>query len=397
MTFHYFPDWIFAMRNLMFFTHHLVQGGAEKAVRTLSEYINSHYGDRYTSYICVVYDDPEMHAKLSNVVVLGTKSAPSDPRFHKALNVLRQIREMRELKKKLHIDVCISFLPGADIINVFSGVGEKQIVSVRTLESWFTHSFFKKIYVETSYRRCDRIIAVSNAAREDCIRFFHVPADKITSIPNAVGSLRPGPGIDDEVRAFIGNRKLIITTARLNPEKGNERLIRSFAAAADRIPDACLLILGDGPLRASLVSLIKQLHMQDRILLPGRRTNPQDYLRASDLFVLPSSREGMPNSLLEAMACGLPVISCRNGAEEILRDNNASQEGNGIEYTSYGVLVPVDDEKALRDAITTMMLNSALREQYARRSLQRAKKYNIRPIAERWISEIEKTLRQVMP
>ena len=380
----------------MFFTHHLVQGGAEKTVRTLFEYINAHFSDQYTSYICVVYDDPEAHPQLSNVVVLPAKSQPSDSKAHKACNVLRQIREIHTLKKNLKIDVCISFLPGADIINVLSGTGEKQIVSVRTSESAFTHSVFKKIYVETSYRKCDRIIAVSEMVRNDCIQYFHVSPDKIISIPNSVTVPPAGPGIDEKIRTFIGKRRLIITTGRLNPEKGIGHLIRAYASVRDRIPDTCLLILGDGPLKNSFQQLIQDLCMQDFILLPGHRSNPQDYLQKADLFILPSPREGMSNSLLEAMASGLPVISARNGSEEILR--GPEQISRDIrpdklpEYAAYGVLVPAEDEESLADSIKILMQSPSLREKYARQSLLRAQAYDIRLIAARWISEIETTL-----
>ena len=143
------------MKNVMLFTHHLNSGGAEKVVRTIAEYINS-VDCGWTAWICVVYDDLELHKTLRNVIVMNHHSDREDSQFHKGINVLYQIAEMRRIKRKHHIDVCISFLPGADIINVFSGTGERQIVSVRSIESRFTHSIWKKIYVKCSYKKCDK-------------------------------------------------------------------------------------------------------------------------------------------------------------------------------------------------------------------------------------------------
>ena len=169
------------MKKILFFTHHLSQGGAEKTVRMISEYINSQCTDM-KSYVCVVYDDPDVHRTMQNVIVLKHRSEPGDNRFRKAFNVLRQIREVKQIKKKLNIDVCVSFLPGADIINVFSAVGQTEYVAVRSRESLFAHNIWKKIYVKTSYRKCDRIIAVSDVVRHDVISYFGVDTIVLPSI-----------------------------------------------------------------------------------------------------------------------------------------------------------------------------------------------------------------------
>ena len=172
------------MKNVLMFTHSLSGGGAEKAVRRLSRYINSH-DLGYKVFVCVVYDDPDYHGEVDNLLVLNTRSDKDDSKFTKAINVLKQINEVRKIKKRYEIDICVSFLPGADIINVLSGAGEKKIVSVRNKESLFTHNIFKKIYVKTSYKLCDKIVAVTEVVRQDCIDFFKVTLEKIVTIDNA--------------------------------------------------------------------------------------------------------------------------------------------------------------------------------------------------------------------
>ena len=133
------------MKNIMFFTHHLWGGGAEKTVCNISNYINRNYVD-IKSYVCVVYDEPKIRPDVDNVIVLNNKTTSKTLIVLKPLVILKQIKELRNIKRKNNIDVCISFLPGADLINVSSKVGEKTIVSVRNVESFFLTNPFKKVY-----------------------------------------------------------------------------------------------------------------------------------------------------------------------------------------------------------------------------------------------------------
>lgn len=363
--------------NVLFFTHHLNKGGAEKTVRTLSEYLNGQ-DNGITSHICVVYDDPALKPYPANVHVLRHASNPEDGKLYKALNVLRQIREMRRLKKELAIDACVSFLPGADVINVLSGAGEKQIVSVRNLESRFTHSVWKKWYDELSYRLCDRIAACSETVRQDCIGFFGVPEHKIVTIHNSAPVMPETGMVPDDYRAFTERHFTFINVARLSSEKGQIHLLRAFAAlvtsgsrsgcptgesvaseglredlpepnqraADDSIRDGKpygLVLVGDGPLMDTLRQEAEVLGIRDRVWFAGRQAYPMDYLKRADVFVLPSNAEGMPNVLLEALEAGLPCIATECGAREILAPETdpVADRTSAAGEAKYGILVPV--------------------------------------------------------
>src|SRR5690625_2500259 len=101
----------------------------------------------------------------------------------------------------------------------------------------------------------------------------------------------------------------IITVGRLTKQKGHWHLIRAFKIVKNEIPNAKLVILGDGPLKSYLISLSKQLELEDDVYFLGFQKNPFKYLVNSDVYAFPSLYEGFPNALCEAMACGLPVIS----------------------------------------------------------------------------------------
>ncbi len=112
-----------------------------------------------------------------------------------------------------------------------------------------------------------------------------------------------------------------------------------------------LVIFGDGPERPALESLINELGLEGRVIMPGFIANPYKFIRAADLFVLSSCYEGLPNALIEALAVGCPVVStaCRSGPKEVLLD------GAG------GELVPVSDPEAMAEAMQKVLDNPQVR------------------------------------
>jgi glycosyltransferase involved in cell wall biosynthesis len=412
------------MKKILFFTHHLSQGGAEKTVRMISEYINSQCTDM-KSYVCVVYDDPDVHRTMQNVIVLKHRSEPGDNRFRKAFNVLRQIREVKQIKKKLNIDVCVSFLPGADIINVFSAVGETEYVAVRSRESLFVHNIWKKIYVKTSYRKCDRIIAVSDVVRHDVISYFGVDEGKVQTIHNAVvqtesddyivsdehtiGDVHASSDVSvmnvgkaTDMQEFAQGRRIVINVGRLSKEKGQIHLIRAFYKVASDMQDACLCIIGEGDEKARLEKAIDHYHLNDKVMLAGFRKNAYDYMKQADIFVLSSVIEGMPNVLLEAMQNGLPVISTECGAREILAPGtDVMYRTAEADIAQYGILVPlcaenIDDVIDLNDGLSPqelimaeniekMLNDKELSDGYRNRNAECLESYSVENIMKQWI------------
>jgi len=403
--------------NILFFTHHLNQGGAEKTVRTLSEYFNTH-ALGVKSFLCVVYDDPDLKPYPKNVIVMQHKSDPQDSRFSKGWNVLAQIREMKRIKKSHAIDVCISFLPGADIINVLSGVGEKEIVSVRNIESLFVHSVFKKWYVKVAYRKCDYIVACSETVRRDCIDYFKVPEQKIATIYNAATQMQLTGHTLTEFQDFEKNHFVFINVGRLAPEKGQLHLLRAFAdfckeaefARGNRKPG--LVLVGDGELFEPLRQMSMDLGISDHVLFCGRQTNPADYMRASDVFVLSSNMEGMPNVLVEALQNGLPCIATECGAREILapKTDPISDRTERVDLAEYGILVPVcgtesnDDlnwrtdiplsgrEKTLSEAMKILYTDKKMLEKYRNQAMRAINNMSIEAISNLWLKAIQKTV-----
>ena len=131
---------------------------------------------------------------------------------------------------------------------------------------------------------------------------------------------------------------------RLAPVKDYQGLVRALAIVS-RSRDARLVILGEGPERPRLESLVGELGLGERVALPGFRPNPYNYMARAALFVLSSLSEALPTALIEALALGTPVVAtnCKSGPKEVL------QEGR------YGSLVPVGDPAALAEAISAAL------------------------------------------
>ena len=380
------------MKKILFFTHHLSGGGAEKAMAGISSYLARHCTGEISVAIAVVYDDETVRKKLSElgitVHILGNGSQPGDSRLKKIFNAMRHLAVLRSIKKKTGTDVCVSFLSGANFLNALSGRGERRIVGVRSIESHYIKNAFQRFYVGYPFRAADTVVAVSGVSARDVTDYFGIPGDKVKAIPNAASMPAEAEGADRGFLDFAAGKRLIIQVARLSPEKGQAHLIKAFAGVARSHEDVCLAIVGEGPEREKLSRLIDGEGLGTRVMLTGKKTAPGDYMKHAEMFILSSEAEGMPNTILEAMLCGLPVISTDCGAREILApDTDPCYVTSSLEQAQYGVLVPVGDEKLMETAMCGLLDDEGLRSGYARKgSAYVRERYSEDEIMKQWLS-----------
>nr|WP_269091582.1 glycosyltransferase [Aliarcobacter butzleri] len=153
--------------------------------------------------------------------------------------------------------------------------------------------------------------------------------------------------IDDE-RFLNIKAKKIISVGRLVNQKNFELLIRAFKVVLESI-DAHLIIIGEGEKRDKLVKQIEELNLSNKVYLAGFKINPHNYVKNSDLFVLSSLYEGLPNSLIEAIAVDTPAIAtnCLSGPSEILLDGEGGDlvEVGNVEQLSKSIIKNLSDRE----------------------------------------------------
>lgn len=212
-------------------------------------------------------------------------------------------------------------------------------------------------------------VALSGQIAEYLRRGVCVPDHRLTQICNGVDTERFRPAPDHRAllagSPFNASDLIVVgTVGRLQAVKDQLTLVRAFAACLQQLGEhgknLRLSVAGDGPLRRELEDEILSAGIGDRVWLAGNRADVPDVMRACDLFVLPSRAEGISNTILEAMASGLPVIATDVGGNPEL-----------IVPGQTGALVPAADSAALADAIARYATDPALRAEQGRAGRQR--------------------------
>jgi len=247
----------------------------------------------------------------------------------------------------------LSAMEHANLISLLakkiSRVNTRVVVSERNNSSPMTdnnsrfRSFVIRLMNRYLYRTADAVHAVSHGVALASARRLGLPSELIQVVYNPVVSqwMQDMSQIDLNFPWLKNSHSsLILAAGRLTKQKDFKSLIRAFSLVRSCV-NARLVIMGEGELRCDLESLIDEYGLRKSVLLPGFVDNPFAVMKKADLFVLSSAWEGLPNVLIQAMACGIPVVAtdCPSGPAEIL-DNG-----------KWGRLVPVGDEKALARAM----------------------------------------------
>ena len=207
------------------------------------------------------------------------------------------------------------------------------------------------------------VIAVSRSLR-DRLLDLGIPADLIAVVPNGVDRSLFHWRDRDEARRALGlarDEKIVLSVGSLVPAKGFEDLIRATSLPLHR--NLKLYLIGEGPQRPMLTALIEQLGLVKRVHLRGAVSQAElpDWYAAADLFCLPSHREGCPNVVLEALACGTPVVATDVGDLNTLLSNPPS-----------GRIIPVDSVEELSDALAWALEQPWDRAEIARQGSARS-------------------------
>ena len=208
------------------------------------------------------------------------------------------------------------------------------------------------------YRRATtRIVTTGDALREQLIRDNGIAPERVDSVPTGIDPARFAPGNRDMARAQCGlpaSVPLVGIIATLRSWKGHRYLIDAMTRLAHT--DARLVIVGDGPQREAIEQRVRELALDDRVVLAGNQSDVAPWLGALDVFALPSTaNEGVPQALLQAMFAGVPCVTTdAGGIPEVGRDQSTA------------IVVPREDARALAAGIDRLLSDRALGERLAR-------------------------------
>ena len=320
--------------KILFYTHGLVDGGAERLWACLA----SAFAKR--GYDVIFVQDFEAEENRANIdasvrlVTLGRRHIPATWRLAKLL-------------KQEKPAVALSAVGGSNLkLLLATGLGRSKTIPIMSFHGareyttgWL--SYFSYLGLPLISRLATRTIAVSEGLRQKLINTWGASEKKTIAILNPV--FFPESAEVPEAGALSSRDEIILSVGRFVVEKDFTTLIRAFAKL-DR-PNAKLVILGKGPEQQRMETEIARHGLQDRVIMPGYSNEPWKAYRLARVFVSSSSSEPFGNVVVEAMAYGLPVVATACiGPREILREGE------------FGRIVPIGDAEALAKAINETLV-----------------------------------------
>ena len=367
---------------LIIITSLFIGGGAERAVSILSQKLSI----SYEINILTFYHYKNLYP-FKGIYFSLKENQNSWKKILIPLKIYKCIKEISP-------DLIISFMDHTNMIVILSKLLYRikipLIVSIRAnpLLIYKNSSRYYNILIRIFYRLkiVDKIIINSKYIKDILEQHYKISRKKLKTIYNGIDiqSIKKllKFKVEDYSDIFQESKYIkFINVGRLSESKNQEFLITAFSRVHKELNNSKLIIIGEGPLKSYLHNLIKKLYLQNSVLLIGLRRNPFKYLAKTDIFILSSSYEGMPNVLIEAMACGCSIIST---------DLKVSNEilANG----KFGLLVGLDDIDDLVEKMLLLGKNVSLRKEISENSYKRVKYYDYNKISKEWCDIINLTL-----
>ena len=360
-------------KKVLFITRALYRTGVGRTISLLLEHTNR---SDFEPLLVVFHDCPDFAVPEDvKTISFHEQSLFALPGF---------IWKLAKIYEKEKPDTVISFVDHVNIIALLavklSRTKPKLLLnavshtSIIIQQNW--RSRLQGLAIPHLYREANHIICISKGVADDLVSKFRIPREKIKIIPGQVEIAAISKQAQEEIEApgtYNSALPVIIAVGRLSHIKGYPYLLKAFARVSAGFP-CRLVIAGDGKKRADLEALARKLGIENRVTFLGHQPNPFKYLARADIFVLSSLSEGFALVIVEAMACGIPVIStrCPSGPEEIITD--------GVN----GLLVPVADEAALAEAILRLLQDKNLAFRLAQAGKIRAENFAIAKIMKQY-------------
>ena len=361
--------------RLLIYIHSLENGGAERVVANLANHWASTGWD--VTLVTVAPHTRDFYV-LDGRVQRRCLDLTGHGRGVLAgfVRTVRRAHGLRRVLREVRPDIALSAMHTANVVLALAARG---LPGLRTVGS--EHNFPPKapmgVIWETLRRHAYGHLHAVVALTQECANWLaqHSRARAIPVIPNPVvwPLARHAPQIDPATACSAG-RRILLGVGRLSEEKNFATLIAVFARLAPVHPDWDLVILGEGPMRGALCAQVQAAGLEARIFLPGSVGNMGDWYEGASLYAMSSHFEGFPNTLVEAMAYGLPAVSfdCDTGPRDIIR------------HRIDGFLVKPGDIEGMQSSLDTLMRQDQLREYFALRAIEARERFSMKKIGGMW-------------
>lgn len=256
---------------------------------------------------------------------------------------------LRRLIRRERPDIVFSTMVGANIVAAASMIGLRSppilVVRETSHRARSTLSFAQRAAIGHAYRRAVAVVALSEGVRMELLEYYRLKPERVIKIHNPVDVDAFHSRASGSAHPWQGDGPMVVAAGRLVRQKGFDILLRAFAYMP--AADTRLAILGEGPDREAIATLAGELGLTNRVLMPGHVADPGPWYAHAATFVLSSRWEGFGHVLVEAMACGAPVVAfdCPHGPADI------------IEHGHTGLLVPPQDVHALAESLGRLVGN----------------------------------------
>lgn len=379
------------VKKVMLITPMLHQGGFERACVMTARLLK----EKGYEVVIAVFSMEDIAFDVSGLTVLDLRLKAKSGKIGKIINIFRRCIRLSSLQKKMGIQISYSFGMTANISNALSFGAEKKITACHSFEE-----IKNKLYMNLISHRSDKVLCCSKKMADLVCQNYSfnnvLPLWNPCDIENVLKQSKAQP--DKDIDFFRTGDKVLVSMGREDDVKGFWHLIRIFKKVNEEIEGTRLAIIGDGSY-AEYKRMVKEAGLTDKVLFSGLKTNPFPYLRESDIYILTSLSEGLPNALVESLTLSLPVVSanCLSGPAEILHGNFREAESKTEVFCGdYGILAPrlsprknlsvqtgedgkiklEKEEKDFAGAIIDLLLDKELYERYREGALPRAKDFS---------------------
>lgn len=377
------------MTNILIIINSLQFGGwAEKVATMVGDQFSQE--EWYTVRYLTFYDAQKKYPYKGEEICLN--ETISSNVFIRIFKLFHRAYTIARICKRYHIDYAFSHLEEANFSNVMSKMvfrnTSKIYIQIHGSVNMWGNAY--KFFIKKFYKRADRVITLVHEEQENLTKNYDILTSRITTINNPIniGNIQESKKerIWEHEYLFAEWKFNFINIWRLVYEKNQSLLIEAFKEFHKKYPQTQLIIAWEWALRESLKSQIAGY--SHCIYLIGNQKNPYKFLANADCFVFSSNSEWFWIVLIEAMACGLPIISrdCKTWPKEILRkESHDFVPVTEVSMEEYGILVPIKpDISFLYSAMEKIYCDKELREQYAKKSEERAQDFDVSIIMEQW-------------